>query len=1268
MNELESRALPSFTVAPNFFVGPNSGQGSKPVAIAVGDFNTDGKSDVVTANDDAHFVSVLLGNGDGTFQSSNDIDIGQSPVSVVEGDLNGDGKLDIATANQTDNSIAILLGNGDGTFQAATTVSTGASTGPASIAVGDLDGDGKADLAVADNGADTVTILTGDGNGGFTATGTTTVNANPTSVALVNLDNDGDLDIVTVSGGIGHLNVNLNNGNGTFATTVNYATGLVANTVVAGDFNEDGKPDVAVACGFTSSDGVSILLGKGDGTFFPFVDYSAGGQTPASIAIADLNGDGHQDLLTANGQLANNSVSYLPGTGTGTFGVARVFVAGQGPVAIAVGDFNGDGKQDLVTADSAGSSGTVSMLLGNGDGTVRAATDLVVSGPGPIVAADFNRDGKIDLAVITTGVSYSGVTLFTGTGAGSFNLGVQTAPISQPNGIAYGDFNADGKLDLVVTGSAGVSTLRGNGNGTFGAPSTHDIAPGASYVTALDYDNDGRVDLAVAVNTGSNGVFILPGDGSGIYLNSFSIFGGGAATYLTAGDLDSDGFPDLAVINGSADTVTTVLNTGGSFGAGSSYNTRTGPQSVSIADFNADGLNDLAVPTLSGPGTDSAFSVFNNNGDGTFSGSGEYVTGARPIGSSAFDMNGDGRIDLATVDNSADDVFAFKNDGAGGFGTPTAYVVGDRPTFVATADFNGDGRLDLAVVNSNSGSVTLLTTPKPAAQLTMSIVPSTAVAGDNVQVIVTAVDVNGDKVADFEGAVHFSSDDLTASLTPADYTFTEADAGQYTFNAILYKAGTRTLNVTSGSLSGSGTIDITSAPADHFQFDVPTQATAGDLLDLKVTVFDPYDNLATGYTGTVQFSTNDPHVAAFVPDDYTFTSGDAGVHSFLGAARLVTVGSHAIVANPAGLGPLSRSVNVSPAAAARVTIGAPGNATAGVPFNVSVTALDLYDNLATGFTGTVHLQSSDLSAVLPPDYPFVAGDLGAHALPVTLTMAGLQSISVSSSGLTGDQKSGIQVGASSATQLAFVSGPFDTLLSTPTLNPVKIQVQDMYGNSVAQMVNVTLVLAGNPGGPKTILKNANVTTDGAGLAVFPKLMLNKSGQGYSIVAQSTIGNSPVSSAFTVYTTTKLKMTLSTNKEVAGAPLTVTVAVLDKKNNIDPTYTGTVHFTSTALALANIPPDYTFLPADQGQHTFVVSVNKAGSQKLTVADMQKPKIKKTAAIVVSADVAKTLLVAGIPSPTKAGATRAFTVTALDAFGNRATTYLGTVHFHSSDATV
>lgn len=1255
---LEDRSLPSFLAGSSFPVGVDEGVGSQPVSIASGDFNNDGTPDVATAIQNDKYVSVLLANGNGGFLPADNINIGRNPVSITMADLNGDGNLDLATANQADNSVTVLLGPGDGSFVVYDTIPIG-STGPVALTAADFNDDGKMDLATANKSAGTSTVLFGDGSGQFSLGGQFSVGSSPTAIAAGDFNGDGAPDIVTVSGGFGHLNINLNNGNGTFAPPVNYTTGFVANTVVIGDFNEDNRKDVAVACAFPSGDGVTVLLGNGDGTLDPYVNYNAGNQTPAKLAIGDLNGDGHQDLITANGQLANNSISYLPGAGDGTFGAASVFIGGQGPADVAVGDFNGDGKQDIVSADAEGSIGTVTLLRGNGDGTVKGPPNLVVETPGNVVADDFTGDGNVDLAVVSGGVSYSGVIIFPGTGTGTFAAGIQAPSMFAPTALASADFNEDGKRDLVVLSMTNLNFLIGNGDGTFVPQPPIIIGSSTGWVATDDFNNDGDIDLVVATNSGS-GLSVLLGNGDGTFDPATTVNAGGAATFVATGDLNDDGNVDLAVILQSDSKVSALLGNGdGTFGAPETHATEVQPHSVTIGDLDSDGDPDLAVPTFFGPPVNSAWQIFANDGDGNFTPSTLYITDSRPIGSALIDFNDDGLPDMVTVNNFDDTICVFTGNGDGTFNEPKRYVVGDRPSWIAASDFNGDGRPDLAIVNSNSDSVSLLSSLLPATTLEVVFVEETSTAGESVRLVVNARDVNGDVVPDFLGQVTLTSDN-PADVLPDLYQFNELDAGSHAFDFVLTAAGRHTITVTTSLGAFTDFVDVSPDVAHHFQFNTPAIATAGSAFDVTVKVFDQFENLAAGYNGTVHFSTNDPNGGVSLPGDYTFTALDAGQHTFAGGFTLLTAGPRTLTASLSGLNTTNNALTVKPADASRLTIDAPSTSIAGNPFNVTITAWDPYDNRATGFLGTVHLDSTDLTAVLPDDYTFTAGDLGIYGLPVTFKKAGPQTISVSSSGVTGSQ-TGIQVSPANPSKYTFIQAPTDTFPNVAMGAPIKVQLQDTYGNAVAGIQSVTLSLSSNPTAAK--LKNAVAITDATGLAVFPKLTLNKVGQGYKLIAQGAAGTSAPSDPFNLYATTKFKLTVVSKFATAGTAFDVTVAALDRFNMPDATYRGTVHFSTNAL-LADLPADYTFTAADAGQHTFSVSLNTAGTKRLVVNDLLKPKLKRTQVMSIAATDASAFLVTGVKTNAKMGVNYSLVVTAVDRFGNKATNYAGTVNFSTN----
>ncbi|HEX8115133.1 MAG TPA: VCBS repeat-containing protein [Kofleriaceae bacterium] len=337
--------------------------GPSPFAVAVADVSGDGRPDLIVAVVGPGTVSVMRGNGDGSFRTRLDAPTGRFPRSVAVTDVSGDGKPDIIAVNESDNTVSVLLGNGDGTFQARVDYPTGNI--PLSVAVADVSGDGKPDIIVASLGTNTVNVLLGNGDGTFRAkvdypTGTS---AWAVAVADVNGDAKPDIEVADIDGRT--VSVLLGNGDGTFQAKVDYATGGRPSSVAVADVNGDGKPDLVTAnIGSDSNSAtVSVLLGNGDGTFQAKVDYPTGSD-PMSVAVADVSGDGIPDVVTANSSA--NTASVLLGHGNGTFQAKVDYSTGLFPVSVVVADVNGDGRPDLLVANE--NSQTVSVLLGTGSG------------------------------------------------------------------------------------------------------------------------------------------------------------------------------------------------------------------------------------------------------------------------------------------------------------------------------------------------------------------------------------------------------------------------------------------------------------------------------------------------------------------------------------------------------------------------------------------------------------------------------------------------------------------------------------------------------------------------------------------------------------------------------------------------------------------------------------------------------------------------------------------------------------------------------------
>ncbi|MGH9807015.1 MAG: FG-GAP-like repeat-containing protein, partial [Terriglobia bacterium] len=378
---------------------------------------------------------------------------------------------------------------------------------------------------------------------------------------------NGAPDLLTGSTNSDEMTVLYGNGDGTFVDAPFYLTAKHTTSVVAADFEGDGKPDLAAGSDFGLQ--VSLFKGLGGSNFRPLPSYNLNlGSASTAMTAGDFNADGKLDLAIA----AYSGVSIALSNGDGTFQAPLQFPAGTNLVAIQTADFNGDGKADIVAADepqvpSAG-LGSVFIFLGNGDGTLRAATSVPAgSHPDAIAIGDFNGDSKPDLAVADSGFPPSdngGLSILLGNGNGTFKSPVSYTAGINPLFVATGDLNGDGKLDLIVsTGGANytwqLAVFLGKGDGTFQAPVYYPTDFGPQSLVIKDFNHDGKADVIVAHCCGAVDMTYLVGNGDGT-LQPEQHFQGGPSPYaLALADFNHDGLPDLAVANNDGG-MTILLN------------------------------------------------------------------------------------------------------------------------------------------------------------------------------------------------------------------------------------------------------------------------------------------------------------------------------------------------------------------------------------------------------------------------------------------------------------------------------------------------------------------------------------------------------------------------------------------------------------------------------------------------------------------------------------------------------------------------------------
>ena len=675
--------------------------------IAAGDFNGDSRIDFVTAHNEPDGVRLIFAQGSRAAYASSFTSVPGGPFDVITADFDKDGLSDVAVANADADQINFFSFRPSG--HTSWTMPGGAN--PRSLTSGDVDRDGYLDLIVTEYAAARVTIHWGNGTGAFLHRPALSLPAlaNPQGVAVADFDLDGRPDIVTVSvGGLGAgVTIHFSTASPGAFTRWDVPGTPQSNVVTVGDFDKDGRPDIAAAG--TSTSDVTTLVNTRAG--WSIRTFASGGASPRGIAAADLNRDGVLDLVL--GARGTSTIVILPGIGDGRFAAPEAVPAGRGSRAIAVGDFDLDGRIDVASANEYAASVTIlsnttafpragfkfrRQMLGPGD-------DLGSGGEG-IAVADFDRDGRLDAVTDDDGLS-----LQFGDGRG------QRLAAFGVNGLDVIDVNLDGHADIVAM-SAGsgpndlsrIETYLGDGTGAFPGRGTSATALIAVRMATADFDRDGRSDLIMTGRTdwpGPNRIDVFRGNADGTFTWMRTVAADERPFALAIGDVDRDGDADVVTTGqggaGNTALVVTRFNEGSfAFSAPrqAAVDAFVGMSHAELADLDHDGWLDFAgAGSPVHPSSQVAVAVMLSNRLG-FGPPAYLTTTETGLGVNVGDLTMDGHPDIVT-----DDGVLFTGRGDGTFAEPELFdFYGSNPRLV---DFNRDGLLDV-VAPASQGSVELI--------------------------------------------------------------------------------------------------------------------------------------------------------------------------------------------------------------------------------------------------------------------------------------------------------------------------------------------------------------------------------------------------------------------------------------------------------------------------------------------------------------------------------------------------------------------------------